>query len=72
MTALQILISNWTTEIENNSSNSPIYKCFINEAESFLEKEKQQIIEAYEVGVYELECGKNNSLKYYQETYENN
>lgn len=69
MTTLQILISNWTTEIENNSFNSPIYKCFINEAESFLEKEKQQIVTAFDIADNINTGNYLNGTDYYEQTY---
>jgi len=49
-TALEQLIEKWETEIGSFIPNAPIYEAFISEAKYFLEKEKQQIIDAYKKG----------------------
>jgi hypothetical protein len=48
MTVLQELIKKWKIETGSYIPNAPVYKAFIEEVESYLEKEKQQIILAYE------------------------
>ena len=74
MTALQELIKIWKSEMGSYIPNAPIYKAFIVEAESFLEKEKQQIIDAYDEANFRIcdSCwnGKVGD-EYYKETYEN-
>ena len=72
MTALQELIKRWKTEMGSYIPNAPIYKAFIEEAETYLEKEKQQIIDAYEWGVSDEQRGNayENGNEYYKNTYE--
>jgi spore coat polysaccharide biosynthesis predicted glycosyltransferase SpsG len=43
-TALQELIDKWETEKGSYIPNAPIYSAFIEEAKTFLEKEKNQLI----------------------------
>lgn len=50
-TALQELIDKWESEMGSYIPNGPIYKAFIDEAKSFLEKEKLQISDAYDRGL---------------------
>jgi hypothetical protein len=74
-TALTELIAKWESEMGSYIPNAPIYKSFIEEAKTFLEKEKQQIIDAFESGVYD--GGENvskynmNSEQYYNELLKN-
>lgn len=68
MTVLKELIKKWKIEMGSYIPNAPIYRAFIEEAETYLEKEKQQIIDAYETGdKYKFEI---SGEKYYKNTYE--
>lgn len=53
-TALTELIEKWESERGSYIPNAPIYKAFIEEAKTFLEKEKQQILNAYENGAFDF------------------
>lgn len=70
MTALQELIDKW--KVIGDKIELTTFRGVIREAESFLEKEKQQIIDAYENGVTEEQrrCAYENGQEYYKETYE--
>ena len=46
-TALTELIEKWESEMGSYIPNAPIYKAFIEEAKTFLEKEKTQIATVY-------------------------
>lgn len=73
-TALTELIEKWESEMGSYIPNAPIYKAFIEEAKTFLDKEKQQISYAYENGAFDFQ-GKNkevtngDGLDYFEETY---
>jgi hypothetical protein len=44
------------------------WQMILNEAKK---KEKRQIIDAYDIGVWDVGCRNSDSEKYYKETYEN-
>lgn len=69
-TALTELIEIWESEYGSYIPNAPIYKAFIDEAKSFLEKEKEQIYEAFVAGS-ERGCGDVpfNCEQYYSQTF---
>lgn len=71
MTALQELIDKWEREIGSYIPNAPIYRAFIEEAKLNLEKEKEQIIDAFETGDnnYPHGNGYNNGEDYYNSNY---
>ena len=73
-TALTELIEKWESEIGFYIPNAPIYKAFIEEAKTFLEKEKQQISNAYENGAFDFqrtnkEVTNGDGIDYFDETY---
>jgi len=71
-TALTELIEKWEIETGSFIPNAPIYKAFIEEAKEFLDKEKQQIIDAYNVEIYEGVNDDNlDAEQYYNETFKN-
>lgn len=73
-TALTELIEKWESEMGSYIPNAPIYNAFIEEAKTFLDKEKQQISNAYENGAFYFQ-GTNekvtngDGLDYFEETY---
>lgn len=69
MTALQELIKRWKTEMGSYIPNAPIYKAFIEEAETYLEKEKQQIIRAFDIADNINTGSYINGTDYYEQTY---
>lgn len=69
MTALEELIKKWKNEMENYIPNTPIYKVFIEEAESYLEKEKQQIATAFDIADNINTGSYINGTDYYEQTY---
>lgn len=69
MTALQDLINKWEVPIEHE--HRMIYLYFIEDAKSFLEKEKQQIIDAFNEGQALNIRGKLiKGEQHYKENYE--
>jgi hypothetical protein len=73
-TALTGLIEKWESETGSYIPNAPIYKAFIEEAKTFLEKEKQQISNAYEKGAFDFqgtnkEVTNGDGINYFDETY---
>jgi hypothetical protein len=70
-TALQELIEKWENETGSYIPNAPIYKAFINEAKLYLEKEKQQIIDAYHINP-KNSIYLNTGIKYYDSTFSDN
>lgn len=73
-TALTELIEKWESEMGSYIPNAPIYKAFIEEAKTFLEKEKQQISNAYENGAFDFqgtskEVTNGDGIDYFHETY---
>lgn len=72
-TAIQKMIDKWESELGSYIPNAPIYKAFIEEAKTFLEEEKQQIIDAYIQGFCHCEYeGVMDTEKYYISTFETN
>jgi hypothetical protein len=76
-TAVQILISQIETEI-NKGGNGAMATGFdygLKKAKQFaeelLEMEKEQIIESYKVGVWDLGCRSADSEEYYNRTFNN-
>ena len=72
MTALQLLINKWETEMGSYIPNAPIYKTFIEEAKTYLILEKKQIIDAYNQGdcdTFNSTPQFLNSKDYYNKTY---
>ena len=68
MTALQELINKW--ELEEQEMGLVPFNGIVAEAKKNLEKEKQQIIDAYETGdKYKFEI---SGEQYYKETYGRN
>lgn len=57
-TALTELIEKWEAELGSYIPHAPIYKAFIEEAKTFLEKEKEQIEDAYANGAIDFQKGK--------------
>lgn len=73
-TALTELIEKWEIEMGSYIPNAPIYKDFIEEAKTFLRKEKQQISNAYENGAFDFqgtnkEVTNGDGIDYFDETY---
>ncbi len=73
-TALTELIEKWEIEMGSYIPNAPIYRAFIEEAKTFLGKEKEQISNAYENGAFEFqgtnkEVTNGDGLVYFDETY---
>lgn len=70
-TALTQLIEKWETERGSYIPNAPIYAAFIAEAKELLEAEKEQIMEAYRIGKYGIEFGKEflDSDDYFTQTF---
>lgn len=71
MTALQELINKWEIESGSYIPNAPIYKAFIEEAKTYLELEKQQIIDAFIGHDSDTEENLEVAEVYYNETYNN-
>ena len=73
-TVLEELIEKWESEIGSYIPNAPIYKAFIEDAKMFLEKEKEQIISAYEQDLYGGLVGHKkylDGLEYFEDKYKN-
>lgn len=73
-TALKELIEKWESEVGSYIPNASIYKAFIEEAKTFLEKEKEQIEDAYTNGAIDFQEGNYNftngdEVEYFQKTY---
>jgi hypothetical protein len=66
-TALTELIEKWESEMCSYIPNAPIYKAFIEEAKTFIDKEKQQISNAYENGAFDFQ---GTNWEYRKETIE--
>jgi hypothetical protein len=66
-TALTELIEKWDSEMGSYIPNVPIYQAFIQEAKLFLEKEKEQIEDAYFDAMIEPNMWKASS--YYESKY---
>lgn len=66
-TAITELIEKWELEMGSYIPNAPIYKAFIEEAKLKLEKEKQQIIEAYKEGWKNPSKFREHGSAYYYE-----
>ena len=72
-TALTELIEKWEIEKGSYIPTAPIYSAFIEEAKCFLEKEKQQIIDAWVFGKsVGYSHSEDTSEQYYSETFNNN
>jgi hypothetical protein len=71
-TALTELIEKWDSEMGSYIPNAPIYQSFIQEAKCFLEKEKQQIIEAATHGANFDKSPFKNAQDYYDSTFGDN
>jgi hypothetical protein len=67
-TVLQELIS----ELKSIESYDPIVQGIIKRAESKLEKEKEQILRAFDLGMHECLAYDTNSEQYYNQTYNQN
>lgn len=73
-TALTQLIEKWESEMGSYIPNIPIYRAFIEDARTFLEKEEQQISNAYESGAFEFqgtnkEVTNGDGLDYFEKKY---
>ena len=68
-TAMQDLIDKWRLESSHHIPNAPIYQKFIEDAKQLLEKEKEQIMDAYWNGNSDGHIGENYISEYYNETY---
>lgn len=69
-TALTELIEKWESELGSYIPNAPIYKAFIEDAKTFIKKEKQQIVDAVSAG-FGISCFETGTSceQYYNETY---
>ena len=68
------LIEKWESEMGSYIPNAPIYKAFIEEAKTFLEKEKPQISNAYGNSAFDFqgtnkEVTNGDGIDYFDETY---
>jgi len=73
-TALREVIEKWESEIGSYMPHIPIYRAFIEEAKEYLEKEKQQIVAAYEKGASDFsetgkEVSRGDAEEYFEEQY---
>lgn len=75
-TAISQLIEKWESEMGSYIPNGPIFKAFIKDAKMYLEKEKQQIKSAFELGMIKASSSSRyisdiEAENYYSQTYQN-
>lgn len=71
MTVLKELINKWEDEYYNGDSDDESYMKFIKDAKEVLEKDKQQLIHAFNMGsIDEIRAAFKHGSEFYKEIYE--